>query len=145
MLTFSYSYDKEIDNLSKNSTKFNKETADNLNHNLSQAKKTYTVINISFDGSSQEKIQIIDQPQKKVNRKIKDRYLKRLKDNNDDCSLALKNKQDNISLTDQHMKSLDNSSLTDCTKDVIQNEKDDEFDIVFLNNQHQLEIQTINI
>jgi len=70
---------------------------------------------------------------------------KKKKNNNDDCSMTLKNEQDFISLTDPHVKSLDNCSLTDNIKDVIQKEKDDEFDIVFLNNQHQLEIQTINI
>lgn len=70
---------------------------------------------------------------------------KKKKNNNDDCSMALKNEQDIISLTDPHLKSLNNCSLTDNIKDMIQKEKDNEFDIVFLNNQHQLEIQTINI
>jgi len=70
---------------------------------------------------------------------------KKMKNNNDDYSMTLINEQDIISLTDPHMKSLDNYSLMDNIKDVNQKEKDDEFDIVFLNHQHQLEIQTINI
>ncbi|XP_060838191.1 uncharacterized protein LOC132920116 isoform X2 [Rhopalosiphum padi] len=136
-----YSHNRKIDNLSTKSTKYNKETTDNL----LQAKKTYTVINITFDGLSKEEIQIIDQPQKKINRKINDCYLKKKKNNNDDCSLAPKDEKDFISTTDQHTKLLDNPLLTDCTKNMIQKENDNEFDIVFLNNQHQLEIQTINI
>lgn len=50
-----------------------------------------------------------------------------------------------MSVTDQFTKSLDDCSLRDGIEDVIQKEKDDEFDIVFLNNQQQLEIKTINI
>ncbi|XP_050059310.1 uncharacterized protein LOC114122398 [Aphis gossypii] len=136
---------REINHSSKQSTKYDKDITDNLNHNLLQAKKTYTVINITFDGFSQEKIQITDQPQKKINKKINECDLKKKKNNNDDCSMTLKKEQDIISLTDPHVKLLDNCSLTDNIKDVIQKEKDDEFDIVFLNDQHQLEIQTINI
>ncbi|XP_026811234.1 uncharacterized protein LOC113552574, partial [Rhopalosiphum maidis] len=136
-----YSNNRKIDNLFTKSTKYNKETTDNL----LQAKKTYTVINITFDGLSKEEIQIIDQPQKKINRKINDCYLKKKKNNNDECSLAPKDEKDFISTTDQHTKLLDNPLLTDCTKNMIQKENDNEFDIVFLNNQHQLEIQTINI
>lgn len=45
---------REINHSSKQSTKYDKDTTDNLNHNLLQAKKTYTVINITFDGFSQE-------------------------------------------------------------------------------------------
>jgi len=60
--------------------------------------------------------------------------------------LATKNGQEVISsVTDQYTKTLDDCSLTDCTEDVIQKENDDEFDIFFVNNQQQLEIQTINI
>lgn len=57
----------------------------------------------------------------------------------------IKNEQDVMSVTDQFTKSLDDCSLRDRIEDVIQKEKDDEFDIVFLNNQQQLEIKTINI
>jgi hypothetical protein len=70
---------------------------------------------------------------------------KKKKNNNDDCSLAPKDEKDFISTNDQHTKLLDSPLLTDCTKNMIQKENDNEFDIVFLNNQHQLEIQTINI
>jgi len=60
--------------------------------------------------------------------------------------LATKNKQNVISfVTDQDAKSSNYCLLTDCTEDVIQKEKDDEFDIFFVNNQQQLEIKTINI
>lgn len=48
------SNDGEINHSSKQLTKYDKDTTDNLNHNLLQAKKTYTVINITFDGLSQE-------------------------------------------------------------------------------------------
>lgn len=48
------SHDGEINHSSKQLTKYDKDTTDNLNHNLLQAKKTYTVINITFDGLSQE-------------------------------------------------------------------------------------------
>lgn len=66
--------------------------------------------------------------------------------NTGDCSLATKTEQDVISsITDQYTKSLDDCSLTDCTENVIQKKNDDEFDIFFVNNQQQLEIQTINI
>jgi len=70
---------------------------------------------------------------------------KKLKYNTNDCSLTIKNEQDVLSVTDQHKKSLDDCSLRDRIEDAIQKEKDDEFDIVFLNNQQKLEIKTINI
>lgn len=77
------------------------------------------------------------------------------KDNNADCSSALKNEQHVIFTTDQHtgfLESLDDCPLTGCfSEDVIKNkpiihkENGEEFDIVFLNKQHQLEIKTITI
>ncbi|XP_015375491.1 PREDICTED: uncharacterized protein LOC107170011 [Diuraphis noxia] len=130
----------------------------NSNTNLLETNNTYTIVNITSNGSSQEKVSInalaadtrqdivLDQPQKKMATKKNDCYTKKSTHNyTDDGSLATKNGPDVIySVTDQHTKSLDDCSLTDCT-DVIQKENDDEFDIFFVNNQRQLEIKTINI
>jgi len=59
--------------------------------------------------------------------------------------LAVKNKKDVIPVTDQCRKSLDDCSLTNRIENVIGMEKNNEFDIGFLNNQQQFEIKTISI
>lgn len=50
-----------------------------------------------------------------------------------------------MSVTDQCSKLLDDNSLKDRIEDVIQKEKDYEFDIFFINDQHQLDVKKIKI
>lgn len=53
MCSLAYSNNIDIDTSSRTSTKYD-ETPDNLNHNSLETNKTYTIINISFNGSSKE-------------------------------------------------------------------------------------------
>ncbi|CAI6348798.1 unnamed protein product [Macrosiphum euphorbiae] len=140
-----------IDTSSRTSTKYD-ETPDNLNHNSLETNKTYTIINITFNGSSKEIVPFStlaearqDRPQKTIITKENDCYLKKSKYNTDDCSLAIRNEQDVMSVTDQCSKLLDDCSLKDRIEDVIQKEKDYEFDIFFINDQHQLDVKKIKI
>ncbi|XP_022168168.1 uncharacterized protein LOC111032219, partial [Myzus persicae] len=81
-----YSNNRKINNSSTRSTQYG-ETTDNLNHNnVLKTNNTYTIINIAFNGSSQEKVPInslaetrqvivLDRPQKKIATKKNDCYL----------------------------------------------------------------------
>ncbi|XP_060870942.1 uncharacterized protein LOC132945266 [Metopolophium dirhodum] len=144
-------HNKNTDSSSRTSTKYD-ETTDNLNHNSLETNKTYTIVNITFNGSSKEIVPInalrearqdivLDRPQKTITTKENDYYLKKSKYNTDDCSLTIRNEQDVMSVTDQCAKLLDELSI----EDVIQKETDYEFDIFFINDQHQLDVKKIKI
>ncbi|XP_003247113.1 uncharacterized protein LOC100570862 isoform X1 [Acyrthosiphon pisum] len=144
-----------IDSSSRTSTKYD-ETTDNLNHSSLQTNKTYTIVNITSNGSSKEIVPInasaetrqdivFDRPQKTITTKGNDSYLKKSKYTTDDCSLTIRNEQDVLSITDQCTQLLDDCSLRDRIEDVIQKEKDYEFDIFFINDQHQLDVKKIKI
>jgi len=53
MYSLAYSNNKDIYSSFRTSTEYN-ETTDNLNHNSLETNKTYTIINITFNGSSKE-------------------------------------------------------------------------------------------
>lgn len=53
MYSLVYNNNIYIDSSSRTSTEYD-ETTDNLNHDLLEINKTYTIINITFNGSSKE-------------------------------------------------------------------------------------------
>jgi len=59
--------------------------------------------------------------------------------------LAIRNEPDVMSVTDQCAKLLADCSLNDRIEEVIQKEKDYEFDIFFINDQQQLDVKKIKI
>lgn len=53
MCSLAYNNNIDIDSSSRTSTKYD-ETTDNMNHDLLEINKTYTIINITFNGSSKK-------------------------------------------------------------------------------------------